>query len=172
MISPEEAKKIVKNRNAREARAAFNQDLKDEYELDYAEQLVSEYLANSNFLEEFDNMVERTLPMAIDKKSMFIIGVCVDSNNEELWHENSGIYGGRAKIGQVNFYLVAANLVWIGFDFDNMLEIAEIFAETIQSRYQEVGWNTEYFCHGFVAMLQNNEKYYSSDGIEGCELLY
>ena len=142
MMTPDDAKRLVKNRNAREAYSQTAFDRAQEEELDLAEEEVVAYLSESDFLDYVTGQVDIAMEEAINGHLPLHVafydhrvGRIVGDISEVVAFDERG----RQEYEDVQLMAFDARECGIDYDAD---EIAWLLMQSVRFLYQEQGWDT------------------------------
>lgn len=142
MMTPEDARRLVKNRNERKGRRQDALEKEEIERLDYIEEVIAIYLADSDFVEYVTETIDACFPAAVDSERRFLVGF-------STWLGNCQDYQGLASVKREgnyrrDYYYSAAYVC--SFATHNCgieltaKELAPVFAETIAALYEDAGW--------------------------------
>lgn len=139
MLSPEEAKRLVKNRIARKAREA---ERAEETKLDYIEQAVAIYISQTDFIDYVTETIDEAFVEAKSEDWPFFVGFSTrDTGDDDQIVRNADIRDRFANRIAGKCCLCYFQTAACGIDAP-LEELAVVFCETIASLYHENGWWT------------------------------
>lgn len=144
MMTPEDARRLVKNRNERKGRRQDALEREEIERLDYIEEVIAIYLADSDFVEYVTETVDACLPAAVDSEMRLLVGF-------STWLRNCQDYQGPASVKKERAYSWEQAYVCsfathnCGIELEAR-ELAPVFAETIAALYEDAGWMVGEIC--------------------------
>ena len=141
MLTPEDVRRLVKNRNAREHRAQLREDLAEEEQLDYIEEAIAEYLAGEEYLDYITNIIDDAVQQAVAEDLPIYIGFAQKSPDDySCVSAVSNNYHIDRRSKYEKAWSVVMSVASIGIE--DREAVVEALAETILALYQDAGWQT------------------------------
>ena len=139
MLTPDDAKRLVKNRNDREHRAQLAFDDAELEQLDYLEETVAVYLADSDFVEYVTNLIDEAIPIAIDMHLPLYVGFTKGEHGEyyDDIHEDMRI--GEWRMPRETIYGVLFDPTPCEIEASPE-DLANMFCETVRALYEDAEW--------------------------------
>lgn len=144
MLTPEDAKRLVKNRNDREHRAQLAFDDAELEQLDYLEETVAVYLADSDFVDYVTDFIDEALAQAIDMRLPLHVGFDRSSECFDDIHEDMRM--GEWRLPRQTIYGVLFSPIPSGIEAPPD-KLAKMFCETVKALYEDAGWETGPLMH-------------------------
>ena len=142
MLTPEDAKRLVKNRNARWDRMRDAQDAEEQEQLDFLEEQLAIYLEESDFVEYVTDMIDAQLEEAINQGVDFHTGFYFESrfDIEEDLYGYAVVQEPFSKTAKGNAQVMLFNPESSGIECDAN-ELAELFCQTVRALYEDAEWD-------------------------------
>ena len=165
MMTPDDARRLIKNRNDRQYRAMARYEAVQEEQLDYLESQLAIYMESTDFVECTTAVIDEALTYAINNRTKLIVGF-----------ENSGrgIDDGVYQMAENNYYhsknnctIALFNTAQAGLDGD-VDSVAQMLCETVRALYEDAGWSVSeppqrtslYYLDGNGVFMYSFEIYY------------
>ena len=138
MMTPADAKRLVKNRNARENRAKTAIERAEEEELDYVEEELAIYLSDTDFIDYVADEVDVAITEAINADIPVHVGFYFKAPGR-LQDDISAEAGHRDVWDKNRVRLMAFDSAASGIDCDPK-ELSLMLMQATKAYYEEAGW--------------------------------
>ena len=141
MLTPEDVRKLVRNRNARQYRAQIREEALEEEQLDFIEEAIAEYLAGEEYLDYITEHIDAAVESAVEENLPVYVGFATKGWREYSYISNitTDYYSDRRSHYKEAW---AVTMAVSGIGIEDKVAIATALAETILALYQDAGWST------------------------------
>lgn len=142
MMTPQDAKRLVKNRNARDDRARAAMERAEDEQLDFLEEAIAFYFSDSDFSDYLADEIDVAIEEGINTHLPVHVAFYFYASNNRIQDdisEEADYDIGSWQTEAVR--LVAFDPMASGIEADPK-ELAEMFMQTVRAFYRDAGWET------------------------------